>query len=118
MSEENKATKIYECIGLLSSMVNSGEAHTSKSKEVIADAKRTVAELESEIEISNKLIQERNRLLSEFDCPEHGQCVPFAIEEISKLRAEIGRYKTALTDAINRPKGVVPDSAVSLVEWM
>ena len=54
MSEEKQITKIYECIGLLSSMVNSGEAHTSKSKEVIADAKQVVATLESDLEYLNR----------------------------------------------------------------
>lgn len=48
MKTKENINKISECIGLLSSMVNSGESHTSKSKEVIADAKTAITNLEAE----------------------------------------------------------------------
>jgi hypothetical protein len=37
-------------------------------------------------------------------------------EEMDMLISEIRSYKKALHDAINRPKGVVPESAESLYE--
>jgi hypothetical protein len=37
-------------------------------------------------------------------------------EEVERLRAENDRLKTALHDAINRPMGVVPESAEPFYE--
>lgn len=52
MSEENKIErqirKLYECIGLLSSMISCGEDHTSRSKDAIADARAAIDLLETE----------------------------------------------------------------------
>ena len=37
-------------------------------------------------------------------------------EEMNMLMSEIRKYKKALHDAINRPKGVVPESAENLYD--
>lgn len=42
--------------------------------------------LREEIAIDNKIIADRERLLSMFDCPDHGQCTPYAMEQIEELR--------------------------------
>ena len=42
------------------------------------------AELEEEIATDDVLLANSNRILKEFPCPVHGECVPYVIE---KLRA-------------------------------
>lgn len=43
--------------------------------------------LREEVALDDKIIAERDRLLNMFDCPEHGQCVPYAMEQVEQLRA-------------------------------
>lgn len=45
-----------------------------------------LAEAKAEIEVGDKIIKERNRILDEFPCPVHGPCVPYVIEKIYKLQ--------------------------------
>lgn len=45
--------------------------------------------LREELRVTNALLNERNRLLALFECPKHGACVPFAIEEVERLRAAL-----------------------------
>lgn len=47
------------------------------------------AELKAALEIADKLIEERNRVLKELECDVHGQCVPGAIEKIRELKAAL-----------------------------
>lgn len=48
---------------------------------------QTEENLRKELEVTDKLLDDRNRLLDLFECPEHGkQCVPFAMEEVARLR--------------------------------
>ncbi len=48
-----------------------------------------VARLQGEIATDDQLLVERQRLLDLFDCPTHGKnCIPNAIEEVTRLRAE------------------------------
>jgi len=49
--------------------------------------------LREEISIDNKIIADRERLLSMFECPEHGKCVPYAMEQVEALRKDAGRYQ-------------------------
>lgn len=43
--------------------------------------------LRGEIATDDKIIAERDRLLNMFECPEHGQCVPYAMEQVARLQA-------------------------------
>jgi len=54
--------------------------------------------LKDEIDIDNKLIDERNRILKEIPCPEHGNCVPHVIEEIRRMKAEIERVRQSCAE--------------------
>lgn len=47
--------------------------------------------LHEEIATDDKIIAERDRLLSMFECPEHGQCVPYAMEQVEALRKDADR---------------------------
>lgn len=49
--------KVNECIGLLSSMISSGESHSETSRRVIAEAKAEIEALKKENEI---LVKVRN----------------------------------------------------------
>jgi len=50
-----------------------------------------IAKMEADIIISDALINERNRILNLLPCPDHGQCVPRAIEEIKRLQSVIDK---------------------------
>lgn len=52
-----------------------------------------LALLKDEITIANRLLAARQRLLDLFECPVHGQCVPFAIKEVGQMRAVIDAVK-------------------------
>ncbi len=67
----------------------------SKELEVERNALRVrVDKLEEEVEITDKLLEDRNRVLDELECSVHGQCVPGALEQIRELKktaAVLGR---------------------------
>ena len=48
-----------------------------------------LAAREEEIATDNKLLAERDGLLNEFPCPEHGPCVPYLREHILSLRTAL-----------------------------
>jgi len=54
--------------------------------------KYTRQELINLIEVQEKLINERDRVLDLLPCPKHGKCVPFAIEEIERLKNVEHKY--------------------------
>lgn len=56
-------------------------------------ANARIAELEREVAIDNQLLASYDHLLSMFDCPAHGKCVPFAMDEIKRLRSLEGSTK-------------------------
>lgn len=47
-----------------------------------------VVSLRAELEITDRLLAAHNELLNKFECPQHGECVPYAIEQVGHLRAE------------------------------
>ena len=47
--------------------------------------------LREEVRLSDLIIAERDRLLSMFECPVHGQCVPHAMDQVEALRKDKGR---------------------------
>lgn len=52
-----------------------------------------VEALREEVRLSDLIIAERDRLLSMFECPAHGQCVPHAMEQVEALRNDAERYR-------------------------
>lgn len=72
--------------------------------ELIEQVKETVVlrarmtELECEIEVDNKLLAERNRVLDAIpECPSHGsECIPHAMEWIAETCDENERLRVAL----------------------
>lgn len=48
---------------------------------------------QGDMRTADKIIAERDRLLSMFDCPDHGQCVPYAMEQVEALRKDAERYR-------------------------
>lgn len=62
-------------------------------EQVNAELKAEVEGLREEVALDDKIIADRDRLLNMFDCPAHGQCVPYAMEQIEALRKDAGRYR-------------------------
>jgi hypothetical protein len=65
----------------------------------------TEAKLREELDIANKLIAERDRILEEFPCPEHGKCVPHVLELLRNEKAtaatqldKMAEFKKAYAD--------------------
>ena len=54
--------------------------------ELYKDFIRYIEELEEEIEIDNKIIIERDKILETYPCPIHGKCVPYIFEYIEALK--------------------------------
>lgn len=50
--------------------------------------------LKTELALTEELLTESDRVVSMFDCPIHGKCVPFAIDEIRRMR-----YRLECVDA-------------------
>ena len=47
------------------------------------------ADLKHELEVTDKLLEERQRVLDAIpECPSHGKCVPHAIEWIEEMKAK------------------------------
>lgn len=43
--------------------------------------------LKEEIDIDNKLLADRQRILDACPCPEHGSCVPHVLDELARLKS-------------------------------
>lgn len=56
-------------------------------------------ELREEVAIDDKLLAERDALLDEFACPEHGRCVPGTRKRFNELREENTRLREQLDAA-------------------
>lgn len=53
----------------------------------ITSQESKIKKLKEEIEVSDKIITERNRILDEHPCPVHGPCVTHVLEKLQKLEA-------------------------------
>lgn len=62
-------------------------------EQVNAELKAEVEALREEVALDDKIIADRDRLLNMFDCPAHGQCIPYAMEQIEALRKDAERYR-------------------------
>lgn len=88
-------------------MAEVSRAMTDASAALPEDSEGTIAEriqrLRDEIEITDWLLAERNRLLDLFDCEAHGPgCVPNAIEEVKRLRHAEKKICAARSHMLNR----------------
>ena len=83
---------VRECAGLQISL--EGARHRAhEGDRAIVKLTELVAERDREIVVDDQLLAERNRLLDLFECKAHGKgCVPHAIEEVERLRAEEREY--------------------------
>ncbi len=59
-----------------------------KNEKFLLEATTAIPKLIEVIEINQRLIEERNRVLAEFECSIHGECVPGAIEQIRAIKKE------------------------------
>jgi len=69
---------------------------------VNAELKAEVEGLREEVALDDKIIADRDRLLNMFDCPAHGQCIPYAMEQIEALRKDADRYQWLKVDDVDR----------------
>lgn len=53
--------------------------------------------LREEVALDDKLIADRDRLLNMFECPVHGQCIPYAMDQVEALRKDADRLHSAAT---------------------
>ncbi|QYY84006.1 hypothetical protein [Pseudomonas germanica] len=51
--------------------------------------------LREEVALDDKIIADRDRFLNMFECPEHGQCIPYAMEQVEALRKDAERLRNA-----------------------
>lgn len=52
-------------------------------------------QLQMDLKVTESLLNERQRLLDAIpECPEHGKCVPYALEWIEKAKAKATKQKT------------------------
>jgi hypothetical protein len=59
----------------------------------LASLREQVPTLINELRVTDELLVERSRLLALSQCPQHGDCVPFAMDEVTRLRAEVARLR-------------------------
>lgn len=59
------------------------------ASQLALESRAELARLREEVEVSDRIIAERQRLLDAFpECEAHGRCVPHAIEYLARLTAE------------------------------
>ncbi len=58
-----------------------------KSSDALKAAAATISALRNEVEVDDKLIAERDKLLDLIPCPAHGRCVPYAMTWIKEHRS-------------------------------
>ena len=64
-------------------------------EQVNAELRAENEALREEVALGDKIIADRDRLLNMFDCPAHGQCIPYAMEQIEALRKDSERLQSA-----------------------
>lgn len=95
--------------------------HVHVVEDIVAHAIATgraagLEEAVREIEVADKLIEERNRVLDAFSCPVHGRCVPHALEAIDTLRTQLAavrEYMRHLPDCEAHNSGRLPHATCS-----
>ena len=66
--------------------------------------------LRQEVELDDKLIADRDRLLNLFECPDHGQCIPYAMEQVEALRKALTECADSLhAEMLQKFGGQLPD---------
>ena len=71
-----------------------------------AKALNRIKELEAELKVSDKLLEDRDTLLETIpQCPVHGKCVPYAIEWIEQVKTLAKIIVGSNYDLQIQPKG-------------
>ena len=93
---------------------------TVKLEADLAEARKERDKARKEIATDNKLLAERDSLLAmpELQCPEHGACVPFAMERVRKLAEAEARLAEALKDKARIDKLEAIKTARGRSQWM
>ena len=66
--------------------------------------------LREEVALDDKLIADRDRLLNLFECPDHGQCIPYAMEQVEALRKALTECADSLhAEMLQKFGGQLPD---------
>ncbi|WP_338571565.1 ead/Ea22-like family protein [Pseudomonas canadensis] len=66
--------------------------------------------LREEVALDDKLIADRDRLLNMFECPDHGQCIPYAMEQVEALRKALTECADSLhAEMLQKFGGQLPD---------
>lgn len=85
---------------------------------VNAELNAEVEGLREEVALDDKIIAERNRLLNMFECPDRGQCVPYAMEQVESLRKDADKWQIverAMTQLQSDEQGAAIWSACSRI---
>lgn len=89
------------------------EGRRMGTKHMYAEVDRLKAEneaLRQEVELDDKLIADRDRLLNLFECPDHGQCIPYAMEQVEALRKALTECADSLhAEMLQKFGGQLPD---------
>ena len=62
-------------------------------REIVQGLIAEVERLRSEIEIDNKLLADRDRIYEVCQCPVHGSCTPYVIEQLKSIPEKDARIK-------------------------
>lgn len=66
--------------------------------------------LREEVALDDKLIADRDRLLNMFECPDHGQCIPYAMEQVDALRKALAECADSLhSEMLQKFGGQLPE---------
>ncbi len=81
----NRPSKKYIC-GKCSSQEEKATENI-KSQTALPLAQERIRKLEEEVKVTDKLLQERDRLLEAIPkCPAHGLCIPHAVEWVNQVK--------------------------------
>lgn len=83
LKERAEARKIAQWFADPVSAYYRGERSVNADPQLLSLA---LLEVEKELEITDKLLDERNALLGEFPCPVHGQCIPYVRDLLRKAK--------------------------------
>lgn len=86
MSEEKIMTRCPSC-GSRSLFIGKGGLLTCAVLECKSPSlEATIEGMREEIRLDDELLAERDKVLDALPCPSHGRCVPFALQEIVRLK--------------------------------
>ena len=79
----------FNAVTVINEMELLYDRHVTELKKLHIAGVSNCADLEQELEVTEKLLEERQRVLDAIpECPSHGKCVPHAIEWIEEMKAK------------------------------